>query len=121
MSKNTEKFKKGTLEMLILKIISVEDCYVYEIMQTINSISKNVLNITTGCMYPALYNLEEEGLIESYKKTAGKRMERVYYHITEKGEKSLKEMKQDYYDVVFATDAVLKYEKNATESEEQCN
>ena len=60
-----------------------------------------------------LYRLEEEGLISSQKKLIGKRMERVYYHLTEVGYQELQEMISDYQNLISITDRMLNYEYTA--------
>lgn len=111
MGKYYETFKKGNLEMILLKMLSIDDCYGYEFTQLFSKISNNVLKLSPATMYPALYRLEKKGLIESYEKVIGKRMKRIYYHLTQDGAEELKEMLQDYTEVVDATNAILMYEK----------
>ena len=106
-----ETFKKGNLEMLLLKMLSIDDCYGYEFTQLFSKISNEVLKLSPATMYPALYRLEQKGLIESYEKAIGKRMKQIYYHLTETGQKELNEMMRDYEKIVNATNAILAYEK----------
>ena len=74
---------------VLLKILSEGDSYAYEITEQIKTMTNNAVMPITSTIYPALYRLEEEGYISSYKKKAGKRMERVYYHINESGRQEL--------------------------------
>lgn len=113
MSKYCEKFKKGSLEMLFLKLLSEGDFYGYELAKLFNHLSNNVITLSAGNMYPALYRLEEKGLISSYEKSVGKRMKRVYYHLTEEGRAELQEMLEDYESVVTATNAILSFRKDS--------
>lgn len=111
MGKYCEKFKNGNLvEMLLLNILSKGDSYGYEIIQFFNTVSDSTITLATGNLYPMLYRLEENGLITNYKKLVGKRMERVYYHLTEEGYKELQEMTADYEKMISITDRMLKYE-----------
>ena len=91
-----EKYKRGTIEMLILKLLSEEDLYGYEMATILNSISNYKITFNAGNMYPALYRLEEKGLITKRKEKAGKRVELIYYHITESGLTELQLMYNDY-------------------------
>lgn len=106
---NYEKFKKGTMEMLLLKLLSQQDLYGYEIVQLFKDISNGIISISVGNMYPMLYKLEEKGLITSYKKSAGKRLERIYYHLTDLGYDELNQMIDDYEHLVSATQNILNY------------
>ena len=58
MPKYCEKFKKGSLEMLFLKLLSEGDFYGYELAKLFNHLSNNVITLSAGNMYPALYRLE---------------------------------------------------------------
>lgn len=97
--------------MLFLKLLSEGDFYGYELAKLFNHLSNNVITLSAGNMYPALYRLEEKGLITSYEKNVGKRMKRVYYHLTNEGKIELQEMLEDYKRVVNATNAILSFEK----------
>lgn len=111
MGKYCEKFKNGNLvELLLLNMLSKGDSYGYEIIQFFNTVSDSTITLATGNLYPLLYRLEENGLITNYKKLVGKRMERVYYHLTEAGYKELQEMIADYKKVISITDRMLNYE-----------
>lgn len=116
ISSNIQKFRKGYMDMFMLKVLSEEDCYGYEIISLFRSISNDIMNFTIGSIYPALYKLEKEGYIQSYTKDEHTKMERVYYHITEKGEDALEEMVQDYRAVTKAADALLNYSKKDYQS-----
>lgn len=74
---------------VLLKILSEGDSYAYEITEQIKTLTNSAVTPITSTIYPALYRLEEEGYISSYKKKVGKRMERVYYHIEESGRQEL--------------------------------
>ncbi len=115
MPKYCEKFKKGSLEMLFLKLLSEGDFYGYELAKLFNHLSNNVITLSAGNMYPALYRLEEKGLISSYEKNVGKRMKRVYYHLTNEGRAELQEMLEDYKSVVNATNAIINFHKEQLE------
>ena len=72
--KNNNFFK---LEMLFLKILSIRDCYGYEITHSIKELTNGKIDIKEGSMYPVLYKFEELGYISSEKKLVGKRMTRI--------------------------------------------
>lgn len=112
---NYERFKKGTMEMLLLKLLSQKDMYGYEIAQLFKELSDDVIHISVGNMYPMLYKLDEKGWITSYKRSAGKRLERIYYHLTEQGQKELGQMIEDYQRLASATQTILNYTYNESE------
>lgn len=112
---NYEKFKKGTMEMLLLKLLSQKDLYGYEIVQLFKNLSDGIIIISVGNMYPMLYKLEEKGWITSYKKSAGKRLERIYYHLTDLGLEEFNKMVKDYEHLISATQNILDYKYDEKE------
>ncbi len=80
---------KGTLDMLILQVLSDEPKHGYSITRTIEDLTDEVLRVEEGSMYPALYRMEKRGLIVStWKKSEKGRRARVY-RITAAGRKRL--------------------------------
>lgn len=80
---------QGTLDMLILKAVSLGPLHGYGVLQRIQQISKDALQIQQGSLYPALYRLEERGYIASeWGESENKRTAR-YYHLTAAGERKL--------------------------------
>jgi transcriptional regulator len=81
----------GTLDMLILKAVSLKPLHGYGVLLRIVQISKNALDITQGSLYPALYRLEHQGLIEAeWGESENKRKAR-FYRLTPAGRRRLKE------------------------------
>lgn len=110
-NKNRSNFKKGSVEMLLLQLLKSEgDCYGYQLSQLINERSNGVLVIPEGSMYPTLYKLIDNKYISDYKKTVGKRMTRVYYHIEKDGEARLTELLEDYKEVANAIDMIMNFD-----------
>ena len=82
---------QGTLDMLILKAISLGPLHGYGILLRIQQISKQRLDIQQGSLYPALYRLEHQGLIASeWGQSENKRRAR-FYRLTAAGRKQLQE------------------------------
>ncbi len=97
--------------MLLLQLLKSEgDCYGYQLSQLINERSNGVLVIPEGSMYPTLYKLIDNKYISDYKKTVGKRMTRVYYHIEKDGEARLTELLEDYKEVANAIDMIMNFD-----------
>lgn len=85
-----ENFKFGLLDILILKLISKEDMYGYQIRQMIFFKSNEQIEIKEGSLYGPLYRLEKKKMIISNKVLVGPKRFRVYYHITDLGKEYLK-------------------------------
>ena len=80
---------QGTLDMLILKAVSLGPLHGYGVLLRIGQISRNRLEIQQGSLYPALYRLERQGLIESeWGESENKRKAR-FYRLTPAGRRHL--------------------------------
>ena len=70
---NKSNFRRGSVELLILHLLSQQDYYGYEISTLIREQTEGYLNIPVGSLYPALYKLIDAGYISDYKKQVGRR------------------------------------------------
>lgn len=93
---NKNSFKKGSIEMLVLALLKVQDCYGYQITQLVKEQSDELISITEGSLYPTLYKLLEKKYISDYKKVVGKRLTRIYYHLEPEGDAYFEELLADY-------------------------
>src|SRR5215207_7115024 len=80
---------QGTLDMLILKVAALRPIHGYAIVQRIQQISKDALQIRQGSLYPALYRLENRGLLRSEWRTTDGGREAKYYSLTKAGRQRL--------------------------------
>jgi transcriptional regulator len=81
----------GTLDMLILKAVSLKPLHGYGVLLRIQEISGQALAIQQGSLYPALYRLEHQGLIEAEWGESDNRRRAKYYHVTAAGRRRLKD------------------------------
>src|SRR5215208_8421585 len=81
----------GTLDMLILKAVSLGQLHGYGVLLRIGQISGGALEIQQGALYPALYRLEHQGLIESEWGTSDNNRRAKYYRLTATGRSRLGE------------------------------
>jgi len=81
---------QGTLEMLILKSISLEPMHGYGILLRIQQLSQDRLQIQQGSLYPALYRLEYRGLIKAEWGESENNRKAKYYRLTAEGRRQLK-------------------------------
>ena len=81
----------GTLDMLILKALSLRPLHGYGVLLRIGQISNNALEITQGSLYPALYRLEHQGLIDAEWGESDNKRKARFYRLTRKGRLRLKE------------------------------
>jgi transcriptional regulator len=79
----------GTLDMLILKAVSLGPLHGYGVLLRIQQISKHRLEIQQGSLYPALYRLEDQGWIASEWGESENKRKAKYYRLTADGKKQL--------------------------------
>ncbi|HXW54256.1 MAG TPA: PadR family transcriptional regulator [Candidatus Cybelea sp.] len=82
---------QGTLDMLILKAVSLSPLHGYGILLRIQQISKDRLEIQQGSLYPALYRLEHQGWIASEWGESENKRKAKYYRLTAAGKRRLQE------------------------------
>lgn len=82
---------QGTLDMLILKAVSLGPLHGYGILLRIQQISKERLQIQQGSLYPALYRLEHQGFIASEWGESDNKRKAKYYTLTASGRRRLRE------------------------------
>jgi len=80
---------QGTLDMLILKAVSLGPLHGYGVLLRIQQISKERLEIQQGSLYPALYRLEDQGWIASEWGESENKRKAKYYQLTAEGKKRL--------------------------------
>lgn len=103
----TNNIKKAVIELLILKLLSEQDMYGYQITQEFRKRSNNLFSLLEGSMYPILYRLTDNNCITSYEQKVGKRQTRVYYHLESEGAKRLAEMREEYETAIFVVNFLL--------------
>ena len=81
----------GTLDLLILKAISLGNLHGYGVLLRIEQISGGALQVQQGALYPALYRLEHRGLIESEWGVSDNNRRAKYYRLTAAGRQRLGE------------------------------
>jgi len=81
----------GTLDLLILKAVSLGKLHGYGVLLRIQQISGGVLQIQQGALYPALYRLEQQGLIDAEWGTSENNRKAKFYHLTAAGRARLGE------------------------------
>ncbi len=80
---------QGTLDMLILQILSLEPAHGYGIAQRLEQISRSVVQVNQGSLYPALHRLEQKKWLKSEWKPSETGREAKFYSLTKKGRKHL--------------------------------
>jgi transcriptional regulator len=106
MAKPTDLIQ-GTLDMLILKTLALGPMHGWGISQRIQQISEDVLVINQGSLYPALYRLEQQGLIKSEWGSSDNNRQAKFYGLTRTGKKQLNEETENWERLSAAVDRIL--------------
>ena len=88
---------QGTLDMLVLQILSLGPAHGYAIAQRIEQISRNAVQINQGSLYPALHRLEQKKWLRSEWRASETGREAKFYALTRAGEKQL-EIERESWD-----------------------
>jgi transcriptional regulator len=96
MTKTKSDLLQGTLDMLILKTLALEQMHGWGISQRIQQISQDVLCINQGSLYPALYRLEQQGWITAEWGSSENNRQAKFYSLTRAGRKQLAEETENW-------------------------
>jgi len=89
MAEGKPDFLKGTLELLILKVVALGPRHGYAIGQRLQQISEDYFQIHQGSLYPALHRLEERGWLKAEWKASETGREAKFYSLTKKGQRKM--------------------------------
>ena len=98
---------QGTLDMLVLKTLLFGPAHGHTIAHVIEKTSEEVLQVEHGSLYPALYRLEDQGLIASFWGTSENNRKAKYYRITPAGRKHLAHERSRWEQLAQAVTRVL--------------
>jgi PadR family transcriptional regulator PadR len=98
---------QGTLDLLVLRIVALEPLHGYGIVRRIEQMSGEALQIRQGSLYPALYRMEQRGLLTADWKTNESGKEAKYYRLTKAGRKALEEETEGWKRLRAAIDLIL--------------
>ncbi len=89
MNEARPELLRGTLDMLILKIVALDPNHGYAIAQRLRQISKDFFTVHQGSLYPALHRLEDRGWLHAEWRDTDTGREAKFYALTKKGRKQL--------------------------------
>jgi PadR family transcriptional regulator, regulatory protein PadR len=107
MTKPTD-LVQGTLDLLILRTIALEPMHGWAIAQRIRQVSKDVLQVNQGALYPALHRLERQGWIDAKWGESENNRRAKYYALTRSGKKYLQDERANWERLSAAIGLVLK-------------
>jgi transcriptional regulator len=99
---------QGTLDLLILKIVGLGPVHGYAIAQRLQQVSRDVVQVPQGSLYPALHRLENRGLLSADWKETETGREAKFYRLTKKGRQQLAEETESWRRLTAAVGLILK-------------
>ena len=106
MAKPTD-LVQGTLDLLILKTLALEPMHGWGVAQRIRQVSKDVLQVNQGALYPALHRLEQQGWIRAKWGESENNRRAKFYSLTPDGAKYLNQEQAQWKRLSLAIDLVL--------------
>jgi len=107
MSNSKSDILQGTLDMLILKAVSLRAMHGYAISQRIQQLSGDVLQVKQGSLYPALHKLENKGWLKAEWGESETGRQAKFYELTKKGRKQLEEESESWARLAGAVAAIM--------------
>jgi transcriptional regulator len=98
----------GTLDLLLLKILALEPLHGWAVSLRLKSISKDVLQVSEGSLYPALHKLEQEGWITAEWKQTENNRRAKFYSLTRLGRKQLESQSAQWERLSAAVSRVIR-------------
>ncbi|MGD0544946.1 MAG: PadR family transcriptional regulator [Candidatus Acidiferrales bacterium] len=99
---------QGTLDLLILKVVALGPVHGYAIAQRLQQVSRDVVQVPQGSLYPALHRLENRGLLTADWKETDTGREAKFYRLTRKGRAQLESEAVSWERLTAAVSLILK-------------
>jgi len=105
------ELRRGTLELILLRLLAERDMYGYQISTTLEERSNREFSLKEGTLYPVFYRLEDAGFIEARWETPDRGKPRKYYHLTPAGAVRLEELMAEWKNFVRIVNVLLEGER----------
>jgi PadR family transcriptional regulator, regulatory protein PadR len=106
---------QGTLDLLILKVVALGPVHGYAIAQRLQQVSRDVVQVPQGSLYPALHRLENKGLMTAEWRATESGREAKFYHLTRKGRAELEAESASWQRLSDAVGLILRLAEEAPE------
>jgi PadR family transcriptional regulator len=108
------ELKRGSLELIVLHLLSLGEAYGYEIVSALTQRSDGGLEVTDGTLYPVLYRLERAGFVAVRWETPQRGVPRKYYRLTEAGQAELAQLTHEWNTFANAMARLLRQQPETT-------
>ncbi len=116
MTSLDRELKRGTLELLLLRILADEPTYGYQLVRRLAERTGDRFSIKEGTLYPVLYRLEDAGWVAPEWRQPKRGVPRKTYRLTDAGSEHLQQLTEAWRDFSAAVDAVLTEPKTEEEA-----
>ncbi len=106
---------QGTLDLLILKIVALGPAHGYSIAQRLQQVSRDVVQVPQGSLYPALHRLENRGLLAADWSETESGRDAKFYRLTRKGRAALEEQTASWRRLAAAVGTILRLSEAGVE------
>jgi PadR family transcriptional regulator PadR len=101
------ELKRGTLEMVLLRLLSEREMYGYELVSAFQERGDGKFQVKDGTLYPVLYRLEKAGHVEPRWETQERGVPRKYYRVTSTGKAQVEQLVGEWREFVSAVEGLL--------------
>lgn len=108
------ELRRGSLELIVLHLLSLGEAYGYEIVTTLTQRTNGELEVTDGTLYPVLYRLERAGFVAVRWETPQRGVPRKYYRLTEAGQEELGRLTHEWSTFANAMAQLLRQQPERT-------
>lgn len=108
------ELKRGSLELIVLHLLSLGEAYGYQIVTTLTERTGGGLEVTDGTLYPVLYRLERAGFVAVRWETPQRGVPRKYYRLTEAGQEELGRLTHEWSTFADAMAQLLRQQPERT-------
>ena len=108
------ELKRGSLELVVLHLLSLGEAYGYEIVTSLAERTNGSLEITDGTLYPVLYRLERAGYVAVRWETPQRGVPRKYYRLTKAGQAELGQLTHEWNTFATAMTRLLRQSPEAS-------
>ena len=108
MARDQSELLQGTLELLVLKALSLEPMHGWGVAQRLQQMSRDVFQVNQGSLYPALQRLEERGWVDSAWRATEQGRRAKYYELTPAGRRALGQEAESWRRYVAMVELILR-------------
>jgi PadR family transcriptional regulator PadR len=106
MAQTNPPFMSGVPELLVLRLLAAREMYGYELVKAVRLVTGEAIGLGEGVIYPVLHWLEETGALKAKRKAVNGRT-RVYYSVTQKGQRRLDHLSDEWRRVSSGVNSAL--------------